>query len=135
MPNVENINKVIEAIRSAGTGKYEGLGFNMASWYVKDGNFPDRSGHKCGTVACIAGWAWAVSPENKNGPLSMFNRGYLFHGRKFFEISPEQAGRLFTPNFVDLSEITVDQAVETLERLRDTGEVVWDIDETIREPE
>ena len=135
MPNVKNINKVINAIRAAGTGEYEGLGFNMAAWHAGNGVFSDLSGHKCGSVACIAGWAWAVSSGGTKRIPYWPDNGYTAHGRDFFDISVQQARDLFTPDITDLDEITVDQAIETLEHLRDTGEVVWYIDETILEPE
>ena len=141
MPNVENINKVIDAIRTAGTGEYEGLGFNMFDFFSRTkrvdpeyDDIIDRSGHDCGTVACIGGWAYALSVDETEDFWALGTSAPAIYimdsAAEFLGLSETESRALFIPYVpCPLTRITVNQAIATLERLRDTGEVVWELGE------
>lgn len=63
--NVENMKVVREAL-ATGLLTKDGIGFNMRTEYDHirvhnaDADLEDLSGHKCQTVACIAGWTVGV---------------------------------------------------------------------------
>lgn len=124
MPNVENINLVIEAIRD------EANFFNMADYDegVVTDNVP------CGTPACICGWA------------NYIRKGTLADGIEWNELASNKRAadwlgitdidgwdELFCPSDPETEDpgyewwagITRAQAIETLERLRDTGKIEW----------
>lgn len=104
----------------------------------------------CGTPACIGGWAaaMAIAEEQKNEvPLKdtlnvAFNDFYDKEllpfsqtAKTFLEIDSRVATNLFYPWFADpewgggknlsVDPLTSDEAIETLNILIDTGEVIW----------
>lgn len=135
--NVENILKVADAIE-----KHEiaWLGFNMRSWYADrdDGftgfEYDDLSGHKCGTVACIAGWATAVEvgelvliKELENSRLEgrkLTSIPLVSEPEDFLGLDNHQAGQLFHGARVDT---TAAHAVRALRHLAATGKVDWTV--------
>ncbi len=116
--NVENILKVANAIEQHSIPE---LGFNMFQWYGDDTFHRDISGHGCGTVACIGGWAGQVLLGNSNctsqdllDPLG---------------IDKKQASALFF-DWDTTIDVTPAQAVRTLRHLAATGAVNWNPPET-----
>lgn len=93
----------------------EAPGFNMSDYR-----------HKCGTPACIAGWAAEISEENS------FN-GTNYLAEKYLELDRITAKMLFAPHFIagyhkawkSWNDITPQQAATTLRKLVETGEVDW----------
>ena len=113
--NVENILKVADAIEQH---SIPDLGFNMAEWHSKAyEDAPDRSGHDCGTVACIGGWTEAVLNNGKEFPSWEDVGACLGLGA----IDSEQ---LFFGNGCN-TRTTLAQAVRTLRHLAATGKVNW----------
>lgn len=131
--NAENILKVADAIERH---TISWLGFNMRSWYADEKNgtgYPDQSGHKCGTVACVAGWATVVELGEEAAKAAfdaarpdrkLITMDLLSSPEEFLGINDEQAEALF---YGADSDEGPDQAVRTLRHLAETGEVDWSI--------
>lgn len=142
--NLENLNKaiaVMERVRDRGDA------FNLRNWqgrYAKDwSNFdPVRTEeelHTCGTPACFAGWL-AVSPEwaASGGTIGTVGEPEINHLDEddaiafWLRIDEHEAGSLCGVTFPHLtygktsSEVTVDDVLTALYRLRDTGSVFID---------
>jgi len=116
--NVENILKVADAIEKH---SIPDLGFNMSYAFDAVGPEDDRSGHSCGTVACIGGWTNVVLAKSGNLPIAAAQRR--------LELTDRQADALFYPLGywrVD-NDYTPSQAVAVLRHLAATGEVDWTI--------
>jgi hypothetical protein len=115
--NVENILRVADAIEQH---SIPDLGFNMGVW--TDEGLEDLSGHKCGTVACIGGWANAVEAGSKmlewDSPLLGSQQAKAFLGLGGWE-----SDELF---FGCVYGVSPSQAVSVLRHLAKTGEVDWD---------
>ena len=122
--NTEKINRLIVALKESeflDSIEYNSQEltsdlrvFNMNHYY-----------HECGTPSCIAGWA-----------AHLANPNFEYHWRKLTELKDAAAAyigienlsdicELFTPDCVDLYEVTPEEAIKTLEKLRDTGRVNW----------
>jgi hypothetical protein len=114
MPNIENINKVIDAIRHQ---KELGVFFDMGSFITKT--------HVCGTAACIGGFA-AICAKGSvqdilNGPSYIDDIG-----AEFLDIDEATVMDLFYPSANPYGYMaTADNAIAVLEHLRDTGEADW----------
>lgn len=112
-----------------------GVGFNMRTWASKTrGHIRDRV-DDCGTVACLAGWAYmlrfqtvtarrllAVTDIGKDWRIPTCAADYL-------GLDTPQTELLFRPNIsvCDWDQITADQAVKVLRHLAKTGEVDWGV--------
>ena len=102
--------------------------FNMETWASTPGTdrgpFDITAGdvkHDCGTCACIGGWADALfQPED--APINSLPRHST---EELLGLTAEQGDELFSPAR-DWSSITQEDAVATLTRLIETGEVNWD---------
>ena len=121
--NRENILKVADAIEKH---SIPDLGFNMTMWIDRH-PFPgqDISGHNCGTTACIAGWAAAVSigaseAENLNTVSVSVRRV----ARDYLGLSDDEALWLFEG--FSTGEEKPSQAVSVLRHLAETGKVDWE---------
>lgn len=124
MANVENINRLIELLRTDESAKR----FNMGNFF----NFNSETDREpiCGTAACIAGHACLLKYPNA---MVSRNSGYLIvsenytdspgHVAKdFLGLNWNQAEWLFYGRFTtvfSLSDITVDHAIKALEHIRD----------------
>jgi hypothetical protein len=118
--NVENIRRwasIIEKLPHV--GREGGFGFNMATWWAKDG-----------TPHCIAGHiVRARVPPNVEfdryvGRLGV--RGIIQEVMRELGISETEALELCIPRYTpNNDEITPAEAASTLRRLADKGEVVW----------
>lgn len=79
----------------------------------------------CGTAACVAGWAALVFPNDI--PPNTYN--IAERAANFLGLSYAARKALFTPPGTGSTSAkrlyTVKRAVETLERLADTGTVQW----------
>ena len=132
--NITNINKVIAAIKD------EDNFFDM-EWFTHadmpilervahpniDSNAP--LDHKCGTASCICGWAILIeSNEAGIAPDKIENYGDTHRAAKWFGMDPNDVNiSLFLPDSIgDLSDITRQEAINTLENLKKTGKVVWE---------
>lgn len=118
-PNVANINKLIETLRTIKPAR-----FNMSAWAVDGEEWPVKPADllanrgPCGTCGCIGGWANAVFETERGPELAAAALG----------LSEDDSEALFYPRGVspDIWErITRRQAIRVLEHLRDTGEVDW----------
>lgn len=128
--NKERIEQLAVAIESHAIAE---LGFNM-SYLRFTGGAADASGHNCGTVACIAGWAVAL------GKLS----GTFVDAAEWLDIPYGKVGQeLFFPGDAsgirvrDWALITPAHAAGVLRQLAETGRVDWTavLPESLIEPE
>lgn len=115
--NKENILKVADAIEQHSIPT---LGFNMNWWgYTFDPTKPenqkhDKSGHNCGTVACIGGWTETLFKTTD--------------ARSALELPTSVATQLFYPDqngAPQAYEATPVHAVRVLRHLAETGKVDW----------
>lgn len=79
----------------------------------------------CGTAACVGGWASLLWPDE----IGLNERTISARAGAFLGLSPAAAEALFTPAGFDWDNhkrrFTLKRAIETLERLADTGKVQW----------
>jgi hypothetical protein len=117
-----------------------GLGFNMADFWephAHDRHLSDKTGHNCGTVACIAGHAVFLAGKATVGKL----RGELGvpdEAAKWLGLDAgvfKEANQLFygwnqtgTGIYsVKMEKVTPADAAKVLRNLVETGEVNWSI--------
>lgn len=112
----------LEGLKEKPNEKYPDLGFNMDYWntsrrlHLHQRDYNDNSGHGCGSVACIGGWASELFL--KDGLDGKFN--------DILDIGHDNMDLLFYPKpSRDFNKVTLDEAILTLEKLLDTGEVDW----------
>lgn len=150
--NTANLNTLIDALKTSALADLS-IGFNMAVYIgVSDRSVPDQSGHDCGSVACIAGYAIQLIPPAERSkdytPIAdsaarWLDIGYeastaLFLGgdavvdataTRWSAPDINQTMKVFSSmrymSSEQLAAITVEQAVDVLEHLRDTGIVDW----------
>jgi hypothetical protein len=134
--NIERINKLADIIEAG--QEANDFGFNMETWGSRGrrtivDKSDHESGHKCGTVACIAGWAVAafgVSGRAKkfNGDRATdMNVNCMSSATKLLGLGVMLSEELFLARGqgVYLGTITPEHAVRTLRLLAETGEVDW----------
>jgi hypothetical protein len=115
-----------------------GLGFNMNSYVAETGYCTrDRTRHKCGTVACLAGWTvdlMRLNGQPRKRPLSPARlMAYDDHGWGIFGAAGKTLGlnasemrALFIPEDVGpLGDVSLRTAISTLNRFLKTGEIEW----------
>lgn len=143
--NLNNVNKAIAVMERV---KARGSKLNLCSWsthFIIDENgnpaVPEpneQAYHNCGSVACFAGWV-AISPEFKEdgGFFDYSGRPYYNDGHagadaimKWLDISEEESCLLcyvgqciYGTVYPNEGESDVDDVLEVLYRLRDTGTV------------
>lgn len=115
--NRKNIKTLITALESGPIKVgHTRIGFNMGRWYEVAPRSRDRSGHKCGKVACLGGWTDILFSANGEGGTT---RGYL-------GLDYQQGLDLFYPSVSkEWNDITLSEAVTTLKKLLRTGKVDW----------
>jgi len=131
--NREMILRVADAIEAAAKPEAKPeIGFNMGSFYSDDAYEEDRTGHACGTTACIAGWAMSLEGVPLKSIEVMPFETAVRLGAEVLGIDDlEIAGELFSTSDprLDLDRITPSQAVSVLRHLAGTGDVDWSIAE------
>lgn len=130
--NIANILKLAEVLEREDTQKH----FDLNNWAFNNYRFEsfalvpynEETLHKCGTVACIAGWGKAVfEPTTQDSPYEV--------GIRALDLDALQANELFTPVSdewdVEVPEdcyvydATARGAAKVLRHLAATGEVDW----------
>ena len=120
--NVENILKVADAIEGH---TIPTLGFNMLEYTSSsEAGIEDMSGHNCGTVACIGGWAATLASDGK---VARWTASRWRAAVEYLGLEMSEANDLFVPHDLRLSAIEPSQAVAVLRHLAKTGEVDWSI--------
>ncbi len=105
--------------------------FDMNCWLVEDHHGDTEFGTDgCDTAGCIAGWAYVLAKE-AGMPEANFPNGALpseirFTATMFLGLGWSQSRALFLPDVVDLSKVSVEDAIKVLRHLADTGEVDWE---------
>lgn len=126
--NKTNVLAVASALRSSALAE-RGIGFNMEFCMTVNSDYPDRTGHNCGTVACIVGWAYALAhPELSAAKL--VERVSTAEARDWLGLSRGKGHKLFYEQglTIALTDISPEHAATVLEHLAETGEVVWDLE-------
>lgn len=128
--HIKRINKLADTIEAG----HPEVGFNMRTYGNRSGDYTDRSGRGCGTVACVAGWAIALFSLNGRGQAVKEQRvgsagwkGAFFTASDLLGLDDMTASALFQPETVAWYKITPAIAAKTLRHLAKTGEVVWDV--------
>jgi hypothetical protein len=119
-----NKTKILAVADAIESHSIPDLGFNMATYCTQnDRPDHDRSGHNCGTTACIGGWAIATE-KSKDALLEMTYGPAIFDlARKILELDTELGKKLMI--YYTGSPTSV-QAANCLRHLAETGEVDWD---------
>jgi len=130
--NREMILRVADAIEEAAKpGANPAMGFNMNQVIHSSGLEDDLTGHSCGTVGCIAGWAIAVDKNFKKcRDIDPDSDLWKPRAGKLLGLNAKLADRLFMARAyrdLDLDLITPSQAVTVLRHLAETGKVDWSI--------
>ena len=126
--NKDNVLAVADAIEKHSIPK---LGFNMCVFGAKaDSAFADRtdkSGHGCGTVACIAGTARTL----RTGRIFLIRVSRFRWSKEadWLGLDENDANELFfaAAANIDLEDIEPAQAVAVLRHLAETGKVDWSV--------
>ena len=141
--NIERIDQVISSIKGE-IEQTKTLGFNM-DYFISQSNEQyclDRSNRGCGTVACIAGHAYAL--KHQEMPIAIVSDVYDKSpgeywsipaiAREWLELDENTANDLFYARLHDessghifLGEVEPAEAIQVLEHLKATGEVDWSI--------
>jgi hypothetical protein len=106
--NITNLARLISFIDTSKT-------FSMANFYHDENEGPVL----CGTAGCIAGHASVLY-----NCTDLLNTSPVTNLENFLAISLQEANDLAFPPYWTLR--TKEEALTTLRRLRDTGEVVWE---------
>lgn len=144
--NRQNILRVAKAIEDH---EIASLGFNMSDYFStnkrlwsKNNPDRDRTGHRCGTVACIAGWALAcravdeglVKPDATEDALRQAVTTYQRGGTEtvaseYLGLDYTQREHLFCGGKLagTLSPIRPETAVAVLRHFAETGEIDWSV--------
>jgi len=144
--NKERILQVADAIEQH---TIPWLGFNMGPFiYSAEGTAKaiaekspelewslDRSGHECGTVACIAGHAAIImadlkAPLETEAQVDEFAQGsFIREASEWLGLEAGPAHKLFFGDGAETyrAHIPADQAVRTLRHLAATGQVDWTV--------
>lgn len=133
----ERLLELANIIERAELVKHD-IGFNMSGWVIRDrinlgeselfrGGHFDRSGHKCGSTGCIAGWAVLheddgdIAKTKRNGDDSVARRASAL-----LQLTPAQARELFFgEGLANLYEVAPAHAVAVIRNLAETGKVQW----------
>jgi hypothetical protein len=134
--NKSNVRKLALAILNGTLATRERgtkIGFNMIPWFSKEGeestNYEDKTGYNCGTVACMAGWAYFLSGGSfRKAVLNSRDGSHIIErARKYLGLDPPTASNLFVPDYVLRKNTTTKDAALVLFNLVETGKVDWNI--------
>lgn len=134
--NTELLTRISDWLKAGAPETGQGFGFDMNTWIEAEALGDDNW---CGTACCIAGAALVFGDnEAVVTTLDAHSRGYgagqFIHWYNIDTLAAEalglnsyQAQRLFEPwSFFDIPDhITPAQAAATIDRLIETGDVVW----------
>lgn len=134
--NVENLNKLIARLEQPDAAKH----FNMVNWFGQGANlssfYPETTTQffgMCNSAACLAGWCEIVQSEEREGVIEHSAGDSESAAGDWLDLDFTTADALFEPERVGERSlhkswwrtITLEDALTTLRRLLDTGEVLW----------
>ena len=95
------------------------VGFHMNYYLTNTNEGNDKSGHSCGTIACIAGHAVLVSGQKG------FIQSYFNKAKRWLGLTEEEAVYLFNGSFTRkcIQDITLEDGILQLNHMIETGEV------------
>ena len=124
----------LEKLQAGDTTQTHEVGFNMGSWftiwdYQDDAKKADKSGHACGTTACIAGHVVTLHNAKTGVPLSRSPDSVSTKAQEVLGLTSSQAYVLFhgSPMDTELRDTTPGQAAKVLRHLAATGYVDWTV--------
>lgn len=136
--NIDNINRVIEALEREREAKHETFMMGGFSYYIgsDDGEARDGRYHGCNTALCIAGWANTLQMSERTKRSSRFSGASTNFERaqRWLGLREEQAWKLFYMggSIMRLSEfdylpaaLRYHAGIRVLQILRETGKVDW----------
>lgn len=133
MAHAAHIAQVVASIRGeAEITRQHDIGFNMGTFV--GGMTPtlgDRAGRNCQTVACIAGHAFLLAMQFNVEAAKDADAGDIESvAVEYLGIDEDQAPALFydlPDHITNLDDVPAAAAIDTLERLAETGRVEWRI--------
>ncbi len=128
----ERLLAVADAIEHAALVEKD-IGFNMEVYVSTGSSLEDQTGHHCGTVACIAGWANLLEDAAKYRDESI---NHPREAARLLMLDDNTAFELFSgfgtehyPNYDEDDEeylnVTTAHAVAVIRHLAETGDVKW----------
>lgn len=144
MLNIKNLNRLINHLKALKNNK----NFNMSQWVrfddfenQSDIDWYDEPAEKlvarmqekgdCGTTACLAGHAVILKSAAEGDYSGKYGKYEAKEqARSWLGLTAKQADLLFEPRTESdyLISFSREQAIETLERLRNTGKVYWPVE-------
>jgi hypothetical protein len=124
-----NKKRILEVADAIERHAIKDLGFNMSTYMqtpLQRWAMPDRSGHDCGTVGCIAGWTLALT----NGVATVKEMlGGRIHAKAAEALGLDRLTALelfLAPGMgCHYGQVTPEEAVRVLRHLAETGVVDW----------
>jgi hypothetical protein len=119
-------SKILAVADAIEKHQIEELGFNMAAYLDEASEaFPDRSGHECGSTACIGGWTVALETGGLKGlEECIHNEGGLLGKASAILGLTRGKGHDLMYEYGTAS-VTPAQAAFCLRHLAKTGKVDW----------
>lgn len=98
------------------------VGFNMGTYYSSAGNHPDKSGHDCKTVCCLAGHAFLLSQTEKLERWVESENNFT-NVRQWLGLSNIELSYLYSGKFgkKGITKITLDDTIAELDFMIETG--------------
>lgn len=132
--NKTNIRKVALAVLNTQKRGKTQIGYNQL--FIDTNGVKDRSGHECGTVACIGGHAALLAGARFSKDRGIIDGNPLATARKYLGLTKEQADDLFPAHPQgkkgSIFEVTAQEAALVLFNLAETGKVDWSLVEAGR---
>lgn len=131
MPTTANFASLIDALKGELSIRGEVIGFNMSTFVGSRDQHADLRDHKhgvCRTIACIAGTCYLLATNSAPMAAMQADPDEIERiAAEFLGLDPYTAAELFydLPDQINLSEITIEQAISTVEHLAATGVVSW----------
>ncbi len=126
----KNMIKTAELIQAAVDAKKPKVGFNLVSYKATDGNNEDKTGHGCGTTACIGGFAYLASGRT----IAEFKKASTVNiaqeAAKFLGLTKAEKDELFTPDIIlrcddRWLDVTPKNAIATLYASAAAKKIIW----------
>ncbi len=125
--NIERLEVIIDYLRNPPANRTHG--FNMCNWN-SDKNPANRDLlgdiEGCNTVCCVAGLACVLWPDEFDDD---YYGGFDHEAAAILGLNGYQAARLFHGGALNLADITPGMAIETIEKLIRTGDVIWSVEQ------
>lgn len=135
--NVENLNKVINAIKNDRDKDVSHFKMGVFSDTIDRAKQTEEGYQLCNTAMCVAGWANTINMIENNAPELTTEEYFDFvedtdNAASWLDISNEDADHIFYMRGANIGSFDLANkdkryaaAIEMLEHFRDTGEANW----------